>query len=254
MRQEQPEKQPDFPGFDELKSLPDNATPYNFSVSLPEVSGQYRLLKMGGVAVSDGCMELRSQRLSVHMEHLNDLPMIEMNFSLEGNIRQKLGFLQEEVLYSKGYHNIMYNQGEWEHNQFLHCGTHNTFTINIHTERFLQLFYGHSSPMDELVEKVAKGTPFLVHRPPLTFTPQMGAIIQSFWNTPLTGGLKSLFMETKIMELMLLQWELFLQPTPCKAQYDLEKLELAKEILLKDMQHPPPWPSWPAYAALMSLS
>jgi AraC-like DNA-binding protein len=240
----QQEQHPDFPGFDEIKSLADSETPYVFAVSLPEVAGHFRMLKMGGIAVSDGWMQLKDQFTGqVSMKHFNDLPLVEMNFSLEGCIRQRLGFLKEEVLFTRGYHNIMYNQGEWEHNHFLNGGTHNTFTINIHAGRFMELFAAYSAPMDQLANSVLQQRPFLLQQPAIPYTPQMLSIIRSFWDGTFTGSLKQLFMEAKMMELLLLQFELFAQPMRGKAagpdRDELDKLHLAREILLKDVQHPP---------------
>jgi len=244
MQGEQAVAHRDFPGFEELKNLPGSDTPYIFSVTMPQVRGHFRLLKMGSIAISEGEMELSEDVPEyVSMKHLNDLPLVEMNFSLEGHIRQKLGFLKDELIFTKGYHNIMYNHGEWEHNHFLRGGRHNTFTINVHADRFIQLFSAHSSPMDDMATKVMRETPFLLEQPKLPFTPYMHAIIQSFWHCSLTGGLKSLYVETKMMELLLLQWSLLTQAASSgsvlKSKTDVEKIHWAREILLKDLQHPP---------------
>jgi AraC-like DNA-binding protein len=107
----------------------------------------------------------------------------------------------------------------------------------------VQLFAAYSGEMDHMTEKVMAGQPFLFHQPKLTFTPQMIAIIQSLWNCRLTGGLRSLFMEVKMQELLLMQWEMFTQPRPSpgiiKRKDDVEKMHLAKELLLKDICSPP---------------
>jgi AraC-like DNA-binding protein len=83
----------------------------------------------------------------------------------------------------------------------------------------------------------------------------MIAIIQSLWNCRLTGGLRSLFMEVKMQELLLMQWEMFTQPRPSpgiiKRKDDVEKMHLAKELLLKDICNPP---SLAALARLCGLN
>jgi AraC-like DNA-binding protein len=137
----------------------------------------------------------------------------------------------------------MFNQGEWEHNRFLGSGIHNTFTINIHTERFVQLFDAHSRQMDGLTEKAAAQHPFLVHRPDQPFTPAMQSIICSLWDNPFKGGMKSLYLEAKTMELLLLQWQQLNGPAaPGKMPWrkeDLDKMHLAREILQQRIQDPP---------------
>jgi AraC-like DNA-binding protein len=233
-----------LPGFEELQRIPDKETPYVFSISLPDVKGSFRLLKMGSVAISEGNMEWKNDKAKQKgFGHFNEAPLIEMNFVMAGTLQQKLGYLPDAMIFTKGYHNIMYNVGEWEHNKFLGEGVHNTFTVNIHAERFVELFAAYSAEMDHMAEKVMANQPFLFHQPALTFTPQMVAIIQSLWNCKLTGGLRSLFMEVKMQELLLMQWEMFTQPRPSspviKHKDDVEKMHLAKELLLKDMCNPP---------------
>jgi AraC-like DNA-binding protein len=233
-----------FPTFEEFNSLPDSEEPYVFSISLPEITGRLRMQKQGSITLSDGALELSDKMAGISgLKHFNHLPLVELNFVMEGHIAQRQSHLPEELTFTRGYHNIMFNQGEWEHNRFLGSGIHNTFTINIHTERFVQLFDAHSRQMDGLTEKVAARHPFLVHRPDLPFTPAMQSIICSLWDNPFKGGMKSLYLEAKTMELLLLQWQQLTSPAaPGKMPWrkeDLDKMHLAREILQQHIQDPP---------------
>jgi AraC family transcriptional activator of pyochelin receptor len=229
-----------LPSFEEIQRVPDKETPYVFSIFTPDVKGSFRMLKMGTMALSDGQMECRNDKAKQEgMKHFNELPLIEMNFVMAGTLQQKLGYLPQPMTFTRGYHNIMYNIGEWEHNKFMGDGGHNTFTVNIHADRFVQLFSAYSAEMDHMTDKVLANHPFLYHQPKLPFTPQMIAIIQSLWNCRLTGGLRSLFMEVKMQELLLMQWEMFTQPPPSTTKADVDKMHMAKEILLKDICNPP---------------
>jgi AraC family transcriptional activator of pyochelin receptor len=82
-----------------------------------------------------------------------------------------------------------------------------------------------------------------VDRPALAITPAMRATVNSLWNNPLKGPLTGLYMETKMMELLSQQWELFPHsrtPAPIiRNKEDMEKMQLAKEFLVRDLQHPP---------------
>lgn len=233
-----------FPTFEEFKNLPDAEDPYVFSITLPEVRGYLRMLKQGSITLSDGGLELSDEIAGASgLKHFNELPLVELNFVMEGHIAQRQGYLREELTFVRGYHNIMFNQGEWEHNRFMGGGSHHTFTVNIHTDRFIQLFQAHSHEMDALTKKVAALQPFLVHRPELSFTPSMQAVVQSMQDNPFTGGMKRLFLEARTMELMLLQWQQFNSPAmPVKMPWrkeDVEKMHLAREILQQRIQDPP---------------
>jgi len=233
-----------FPTFEEFKSLPDSEDPYIFSITLPEITGRLRMQKQGSITLSDGTLELSDKMAGISgLKHFNDLPLVELNFVMEGHIAQRQSHLPDELTFTRGYHNIMFNQGEWEHNRFLGNGIHNTFTVNIHTERFVQLFDANSHQMDGLAESVAAQRPFLVHRPDQRSTPAMQSIVSSLWDNPFKGGMKSLYMEVKTIELLLLQWQQLNGPVasgnmPWRKD-DLDKMHLAREILQQRIQDPP---------------
>ncbi|WP_343670609.1 AraC family transcriptional regulator [Chitinophaga sp.] len=230
-----------FPGFEEIKNLPDNDVPYVNSLILPEATGQHRFMKLGEISVSDGQLYIIDPRLKGQtLRHFNDAPIVEMNFTLEGRTLQQQSYLKEELEFVKGYHNLMYNAGQWEQNRFVGDGAHNTFTIHMTTDRFAQLFapyYPH------IVENLQAERPFLIQQPAVHYTPQMLSVIHAIWNSTLQGNMKKLFLETKMMELMMLQNELF---TPritktdiLKSRDDIDRIYLAREIILKEMQNPP---------------
>lgn len=239
------------PSFEDFKRLPESEDPLVFNFSLPEMKGHMRMLKKGKITLSDGTLQLSESGSLGHngMRHFNEQPLVELNFVMEGNIVQNNSYLSRELHYVKGYHNIMYNQGEWEQNKFVGAGIHNTFTVHILAERFVELFSMHSDKMDNLAEKVLSGNPFLIEQPARPITHYMHTVIRELWNCPLHGSLKGLYMETKVTELILLQWGQFsLGPRPesvLKRKGDVEKMYLAKEILLKKMHEPLPDPTRP---------
>ncbi|WP_339071023.1 AraC family transcriptional regulator [Chitinophaga sp. 212800008-4] len=236
--------EPSYPTYEAFTSLPVSAAPLVFDFLLPEVKGRMRMMKLGAIHVSDGQLEISGKAAhDTQLRHYNDHPCIEMNFMLEGNILQQHSHLSEKLYFTRGYHNVMFNQGEWEQNQYMGSGIHNNFTINIHTSRFLELFSAYAEQLDDIAGKVARGEPFLLHRPELPFTPQMLQVIHNIWNNPLSGTLQNLYLETKTTELLLLQWEQFTRPrkaaTVLKSREDIARIHLAREILLNNIQQPP---------------
>ena len=85
-----------MPSFEEFKNLPDNDVPYIHTMVLPEARGQHRLMKMGNMAISDGQLEVFDTRIKgMGLRHFNEMPLIEMNFTLSGHTLQKQGYLKE---------------------------------------------------------------------------------------------------------------------------------------------------------------
>jgi len=235
----------EFPAFEAFKDLPDSEEPFHFQAGIPGFRGELRFVKMGHIMVSDGSVNFKDvpSNKAVVLRHFNEGPLVELNFVQSGCVFQKQSYHRGELLFKKGYHNLMYNCGAWEQNRFIGNEQHHTFAINIHADRFLQLFGAHSGPMDVLVEKVMRQEPFFVERPQLGYTPYMQTLIDSLWTSPLKGNMKKLFLEVRAMELMLLQCELLgqtLAPTGVlKNKSDVEKIHFARELLMKDLQHPP---------------
>ena len=244
MRKERRRKDYIVPSFEEIQGLPDREDPYCFPVFLPEIEGQLRILKLGSMGLSEGCLELSDNMAEQSgVRHFNDQRLLEMNFVMSGNIRQRVGFLPGEMHFVKGYHNLMYNVGEWEQNRFVGGGGHNTFTVHVCADRFVQLFAAHSSMMDGLIGKLANDTPFMVDRPAMAYTPQMEGVIHSLWNNPFTGGVKRLYLEVKMMELLALQWDQLMRVerpvSVLRNKEDVETMHLARELLLRNIHCPP---------------
>lgn len=238
------ERTSNFPTFEEFRRLPDDDDPKEFRITLPEIKGRLRTLKMGQVYLSDGAMELSGTAVGKgSIRHFNDLPLVEMNFVLDGHIRQRVGHIKEDIAYKKGYHNLMYNRGEWEQNTCMTGGLHNTFTVNVLEDRFVELFSGHSAELAVLGEKVVRKTPFLMDRPGQDVTPAMRSIIDSLWACPLRGALKSLFLEARTMDLLLLQWDRFTgarkTPGVLRSKADMDRIHQAREVLSLNLDRPP---------------
>jgi AraC-like DNA-binding protein len=204
MRQERRRKDYIVPSFEEIQGLPDREDPYCFPVFLPEIEGQLRILKLGSMGLSEGCLELSDNMAEQSgVRHFNDQRLLEMNFVMSGNIRQRVGFLPGEMHFVKA----------------------------------------HSSMMDGLIGKLANDTPFMVDRPAMAYTPQMEGVIHSLWNNPFTGGVKRLYLEVKMMELLALQWDQLMRVerpvSVLRNKEDVETMHLARDLLLRNIHCPP---------------
>ena len=232
---------PAFPGFDWLT---DTDAPVHFDIRTREVNGQLRLLKRGNIHISEGSLSFETGRAThTGLKHWNNMPVVEMNFVLQGDIMQRNSFMKEEISFEQGYHNIMYNHGEWEQNRFRGAGTHCNFTVNIAKERFIELMAPHAATLGDLATSILADKPFVKHQPMQKITPAMNWLIASLWQQQYRGALRNLHFETKVLELLLMQWEL-LEGVPVvrsvlKQPDDKDKIHAARELLLQMKDNPP---------------
>lgn len=76
-------------------------------------------------------------------------------------------------------------------------------------------------------------------------TPTKRQVLQQIWQCPYQGLTQQIYLEAKVLELLALELDQFLDPVkpPCPvAPGDLEQLYQAKEILLNNIVHPPSLP------------
>ncbi|NML21461.1 helix-turn-helix transcriptional regulator [Pseudoflavitalea sp. G-6-1-2] len=232
---------PEFPGFDWLT---ETDKPVHFDIKTREVNGQLRLLKRGDIHISEGSLSFGAG-LATHagVKHWNNLPVVEMNFVMQGNIVQRNSFMKEEVPFAQGYHNIMYNQGHWEQNRFYGAGVHCNFTVNIAKHRFMELMLPHSAALDGITDNILANKPFVKHQTAKKITPAMSCLIASLWQQQYIGPLRNLHFETKVLELLLLQWNQLNDTAPVysvlKQPGDKDKIYAARELLLQMKDAPP---------------
>lgn len=120
------------------------------------------------------------------------------------------------------------------------------FVLSFLPERFLQLVANTGPVMDSIAERIVGSQPFTFRLPQhLPVTPRMEALITEIRQCPYPDGLKKLFLQSRVLELLALQCEQLEQAYGNKQKcskltpVDIRKVQQAKEILLQDIQHPP---------------
>ncbi|UCJ08196.1 AraC family transcriptional regulator [Chitinophaga pendula] len=120
------------------------------------------------------------------------------------------------------------------------------FVLSFLPERFLQLVSDTGPVMDRIAESIAASRPFTFRlQQHMPITPKMQALITEIRQCRYPEGLKKLFLQSRVLELLALQCEqleaVYGHKQKCSklTPADIRKVQLAKEILLSDIQHPP---------------
>ena len=176
-------------------------------------------------------------------EHFNSKPFVEMNFMVEGDIYQTMEGFPGRKLCAKGSHNLLFNPGTLEENQLVGYGNYRTFGVHVNPGKMSELLMAYVPQLEKYSEKIYAGQPFLLESPVLQFSAKMKYIFDTIWECPEPEGLKKLYIESKVLDLLALQCELLLQ-TPVKTgsslpAADIDKLHAARVLLEQRLECPP---------------
>lgn len=211
-----------------------------FATPLKDRKGSLKIVITDSLGIMEGVMI--TEKPTVPLSHYNDKPLVEMNFMLEGNIRQTHEGLLNGYEYRKGYNNILFNPYSNEENQLMSSGTHRLFSAHILPEKMASLFSGYLPELNRYAEKILKGEPFVLHCHANNISRPLKYFFDNFWLSGMSPNLGKLYFESRIMELLARQCEELMGAATKSikiSKTDLEKVYYAKEILLANLSNPP---------------
>lgn len=174
---------------------------------------------------------------NIRLQFESDFETIEMHFNLSGFSEVTL---DNAMTYSfdSGYHNIVYAPPVKGVSRM--SSTMQILEINIVVSKFRQMLGDNG--YDFFWKQVERKIPCFIHDHNLPVTPQMKLLIGEIMNCDKQGIFRKLFVEARIVELLLLQLEqhgsnengLF-----CGNQKnDLDKMHHARDIVLNNIDNP----------------
>ncbi len=153
-------------------------------------------------------------------------------------------------LHINGNHELAGSQ----HNLFYHTAGNATlhaealhlelFAVLFPKQKFLQLLSECPDELQNFCEQVNTGSSAALSATPLNTNLQVQTVINSIRQSTFTGGLQHLFLNAKVMELLVLLTESYTrskqpQSLYLKKEYDRERILFARDYLLKNMDYPP---------------
>jgi len=210
-----------------------------YATPIPDRKGRLKLVITDTMGVVDGTMI--TEKATLPLSHYNDVPLVEMNFMLEGSICQTNEGLLKQHHYKKGYHNILFNPYALESNQLLHSGAHRIFSVHMRPEYMMRLFAGYLPEFALLADKIANNKPFVLHGPGNSLDNQHRYFFDSFWQVPLSPGLRKLYFDGKVLDLLCRQCEVLVGHKAKESQIpkaDLEKVYYARDLIFGRLNDP----------------
>lgn len=194
-----------------------------------------------GIHLNYGQIDLKN-RFSA--EVVNDTPLIEMHFSLSGNSNfVSKSFPKQPFNFTSRQHNIVYSPNIEGTLQVEQSGLNKIFEIHLTEQYFKKLVNQECLLFMNMAESIEKKQIAFMGKQNHPITARMNAVISDISNCDKTGTLKRLFLEAKVLELLMLQVEQFEQSDQTVTgkflnEYDVEKLHYAKFLIENNLANP----------------
>jgi AraC family transcriptional regulator, transcriptional activator of the genes for pyochelin and ferripyochelin receptors len=172
-----------------------------------------------------------------------DTEMITMYFNLTGKFSMIDTHTQKTFELLANQHNIFYGKdagGKMKVDEL----KLKSFTVQLSKEAFFKISNGSNNAIKQFADKVAAGIPTSFSDFNLSIDFAIQNCINSILLCPYQDGLKKMFLQSKAIELLVLQADSFNRAqsntnTVLKTEYDTERILFARDYLLKYIDCPP---------------
>jgi AraC family transcriptional activator of pyochelin receptor len=183
---------------------------------------------------------------NLHIESTENMAAVSLLFLVHGTIETDMEFSGGIRRFSSLEHNLIYNPQDIENASVIKQNNLEMMSLSFSRERFLELAANNGRVLDGLAEKIAGGKAICLNKSsnqPITI--KMLGILEEVKHCEFSGGLKKLYLQSKLLELLALQCEQYEQYERVSesaviiSATDKEKIYFARDILLQRIQNPP---------------
>lgn len=210
------------------------------TLAITDKPGQirYHEIFIEGIHIAYGDMRLKNRTL-LHFE--SDFETIEMHFELVGSTETAIQNISKSPFdFKSNQHNILYAPGIKGAVTF-NDGSSKVLEINMNPS-MLKKYLGNTEMFTNFLKQVTDQNPSMLGRHNMPITSEMMQVINGIIGCKKSGVFKRMYLEAKVIELMLLQLEQFsahecndfcsLKPA------DIQKIHAAREIMLENTDSP----------------
>lgn len=211
------------------------------------VKGLYKEMYFDGIRISYANFTLKD---TTNISFESDFDTVEMHFTLKGSSSTSSKEIILPVNFTGCQHNIIYaSQAKGELK--LWNKQMEVFEINLHPSFFIKYLPDNLSGAEQLKNKIIKGISSLISPNNRIIQPRMYQIIQDIISCNRKGMLKRIFLEARVLELLLLQIEQFQSVetkfTPIKT-VEKDKIHAVREYILQNTNKPLSLPELAKYS------
>lgn len=200
-------------------------------------TGKRTIVQIEGLFITYGSVDIKQPYI---LETYHDFPFIKMQFEIEGRSDFKSDIKHiPDVLIRGGQHQLFYLPEV--NGKLTYTKSRNVFEVLL-SESFLRKKFGESfDNLGLLKNALAQQTPYMLNKTSLPITLEMRQLISDIISCPFTDTLRKVWIECKVMELLMLQINQMhnccLKNQAIKGS-DLEKLQQVKQIIETSIENP----------------
>lgn len=216
------------------------------SLNLNFADGDFQEIYFDGYHIAIGGANVYENLHITTTEHISTISlMFVLNGEFETGPGMELGDFAKRR-YKSLEHNLFYNPTIAENTDVEKQRNFEMISLSFSKERFLELAVNNGRVLDQLADKVAGDRMMYLNRknnPPITT--RMMMVLEEIRRCQFTGGIKKLFLQSKVLELLALQCEQYERTEQIRnsvqqiSAAEKEKLYYARDLLLKSMHTPP---------------
>lgn len=215
--------------------------------SFPFGDAELVRLAFAGIYIVYGDMQLYEAR-TLHYEMLDHDDLVEMHFTLSGNGTMKDDHRGQQYHFRENEHNMHYIPCFTGYGDYGQKQRYKFFEIHFTLDYFLELAKTGSPGLQRFANMVAGGQFSSLSRESLPISFPMHQCIRDIMQCRFEGGLKLLFLQSKCVELLAMQAQMYEEMVPgasCANTISLpdkDRIYYAREYLLQHALQPPSLP------------
>src|SRR5688572_18257340 len=176
--------------------------------SFPFGDAEVVQMAFSGIYIVYGDMMLyETRRLSY--EITGDVDLVEMHFTLHGDGMMKNLLSGKEHRFKTNEHNMHYTPVLAGTGEYGGISRYKFLEVHFTTRFFLELAQNSSPSLMRFAETIAKGKENDLSRENMPISFAMHQCIHDIMNVKLTGGLKMLYLQSKCIELLAMQAQMY---------------------------------------------
>ena len=196
--------------------------------------GFYKEIYFDGVHIGFGDVRLAK---ALHLGFESNFETIEMHFTLKGKSTAHTSQFDKDISFSAHSHNLLYTNGlggkmQWDAQPFQLC------EINLRPDFFTRYLPEDHPLFAQFRNAIEKGKSSLLHPQHYQISHQMYQLIEQIITCEKKGMFKRLFLEAKVIELLLLQLEQFYGDEPYKGslkQTDIDRIYAVRDYMMQNL-------------------
>jgi len=232
--------------FSDVSFMPDHRPQIqqvHKKLDLPFMTGEATQLSARDIDVIYGDM-LMKETQTAHFNALSEPEHIEMHFTLAGEGCLNNLSNGKQYRFSGNEQNIHYTPQFIGSSHYEEGSVHKFFEVRLSKSFFLSLAEDSSPMLMDFAEKVANDRPVEVSAENLPISFAMHQCIHEIMHLQMAEGLKRLFLQSKCIELLMLQAQAYEHAgdkgrKTCKTKHDKERIYFARDYLVDHAACPP---------------